>query len=44
MVQEEQEDVVYKDSVHQWLPSQGMRQDRVDRPGVGSERLDVLKA
>ena len=26
-----------------WRPSQGMRQDRVDCPGAGSERLGVLE-
>ena len=27
-----------------WQPSQGTRQDRVDRPGAGGEKLDVLEA
>ena len=44
MVQEEQDEVVDMEPVHRWRPSQGTRQDRVDRPGVEGERLDALDA
>jgi hypothetical protein len=44
MVQEEQDEVVDMEPVHRWWPSQRTRQDRVDRPGAGGERLGGLDA
>jgi hypothetical protein len=38
MVEEEQDEVMYMESVQRWRPSQGTGQDRVDRPGTGGEQ------
>jgi hypothetical protein len=42
-VQKEQDDVVYRELMHQWCPGSWTRQDRVDCPGTESEMLDVLE-
>jgi hypothetical protein len=44
MVQEEQDEVVDMEPVQWWQTSQGTRQDRVDRLGIGGEGVDMLEA
>jgi hypothetical protein len=44
MVQEERDKIMNKQSVQRWRPSQGTRQDSVEYPGTGSERLYMLES